>query len=1004
MTNSTAVPLAPALPLLGRAEELMELCRALDGAAEGSGTTVLIRGGQGSGRTRLCTVVLDEAGRRGFLAAAGRAFPLESGIPYAPFCDLLDPLLKGAPPDRITVLTRGSPEFGLLSPLLAPPGAHPPSSSLAGEGADLRNRLLWNLPAFLDRLRGDRPLVLILKDLESADPSSLELLHFLARRVRKMPVALVLTLGSLRGGEESGDSIASLVESAGAVLLEPGPLSQEEVVQGVGEAFGVDREVVRPLASSLHRWTAGNPLFLQATLDYLVSSGRIHREGKSWTGWTAEALSRMDPPASVRQLIRARLEPLSPGAREMADLMVVAGDGVGFHLLRKVSHLAEDSLFGALEELRGRGILRESDEGGEVVYRFLHPVIRDVVYGEVGLARARSLHARVLRGMEELYGNDALRHAGRLAVHILKAGGEVSPARGAEILAAGGDQALESRSNWEAERYYRAALDLLSGPGGRAPARRSLLRRRARALQRLGRFDEARDILEEALEEAAGSGDREGEARALRRLGLGAFWAGEPEAALEYWSRGLAAARGAGSVSLEARMLLASSACLQEMNRHEDAVANAQAALRLGEEAGDDLLRLAAHRSLLLLHIWSGPPGKARDHGAASAALAARIGEPVLEFSVAWAMGVLEGLTGRAAEMREHVNRARTIVDRLGSPLLRLQLAELEIEAAAGCGEWDRAEGLARESVRMARELNQGLALPRLLVAWGLLHLGRGEYDEARSALDEAWEMAGAERKSGWQATHLRILAHAGRAALLSSLGRWEEAIEVGEAGMALADRGGYVAWGFYRILPIIGEASLHLRDLERARRTVDRLRADAERFDHRLGRAWADAGDALIAWLSGDVPRGTKLMAEAARRLEEIESIPDAARLSRQVAGRLAELGDRHGALRELHRVHDILATIGAGPELDKAREQFREVGARPPSRVGARGEGILTAREMEIARLVGERKSNKRIGNELGISPRTVGTHLSNIFKKLGVRTRAELGDEVRDRGLEG
>jgi DNA-binding CsgD family transcriptional regulator/tetratricopeptide (TPR) repeat protein len=1004
LTGSAAVPLAPALPLVGRSEELKVLRRALEGAEEGSGSAVLIRGAVGSGRTRLCTAVRDEAGRRGFLTATGRAFPLESGVPYAPFCDLLDPLLKGASQDRITLLTRGGTEFGLLSPLLAPPGPDSPGSVFAADGPDLRNRLLWNLPDFLDRLRGDRPLLLVLEDLESADPSSLGLLHFLARRIGEMPVVLILTVGFRGAPGEPGDALQSLAESSGAEILEPGPLSAGEVVQAVSDAFGVDPAVVRPFATSLHHWTGGSPLFLRATLDYLVSSGRIHREGEAWTGWTVHALSGMEAPASVRQLVLARLEPLSPGARDLADLVAVAGDRVGFRLLRKVCGLDEEDLFGVLQELRNAGLLAEAEEGGEVTYRFRHPVLRDVIYGEIGLARARSLHGRVARGMEDLHGSDALRHADRLAVHILKAGAEVAPERGAEVLMAAGDQALAGQSNREAAGYYRAALDLLSGQEGGGPARLSLLRRLGRALQRLGRFDEARTLLEEARREASAAGDREGEARALRRLSLGAFWAGEPETALEYWSQGLEAARAAGSVSLEARMLLASSACLQEMSRHEEAVENAEAALRLGEEAGDDLLLLAAHRSLLLLHTWSGPPEKAREHGAASAALVARIGDPVLQFSVEWAMGVLEGLTGRAVEFREHVVRARTIVDRVGSPLLRLQLAELEIESAAGSGEWDRAMDLARESVGMARELNQRLALPRLLVACGLLHLGRGEIEEARACVDEAWEMAGADGKSGWQATHLLILAHAGRAALLSSLGRWDEAIEVGEAGMALADRGGYVAWGFYRILPIITEASLHLRDLERARRTVDRLRTDAERFDHRLGRAWADAGDALIAWLSGDVARGAEQMAEAARRLEEIDSVPDAARLRRQLAGRLAELGDRDAAIRELRRVHDILAGIGAGPELDKARGQFREVGARPPSRSGTRGDGLLTPRELEIARLVGERKSNKKIGKELGISPRTVGTHLSNIFKKLGVGNRAELGDRVRDGELEG
>jgi DNA-binding CsgD family transcriptional regulator len=139
--------------------------------------------------------------------------------------------------------------------------------------------------------------------------------------------------------------------------------------------------------------------------------------------------------------------------------------------------------------------------------------------------------------------------------------------------------------------------------------------------------------------------------------------------------------------------------------------------------------------------------------------------------------------------------------------------------------------------------------------------------------------------------------------------------------------------------------------------------------------------------------------MIRAAESLEAMGLVPDATRLRSQVAGRLAELGDRDAAVRELRRVHDVLASLGAEPELEKARGQFREVGARPPTRTSVRGTGLLTEREAEIARLVGDRKSNKAIGKELGISPRTVGTHLSSIFRKLEADSRARLGDMVRE-----
>jgi DNA-binding CsgD family transcriptional regulator len=93
----------------------------------------------------------------------------------------------------------------------------------------------------------------------------------------------------------------------------------------------------------------------------------------------------------------------------------------------------------------------------------------------------------------------------------------------------------------------------------------------------------------------------------------------------------------------------------------------------------------------------------------------------------------------------------------------------------------------------------------------------------------------------------------------------------------------------------------------------------------------------------------------------------------------------------------------LGAQREIRATREQLRALGARPPAVVTASGAGALSGRETEIARLVAARKSNKEIGTALDISPRTVSTHLSNIFAKLGVTSRGELTDLVRGGGLD-
>jgi DNA-binding CsgD family transcriptional regulator len=139
-----------------------------------------------------------------------------------------------------------------------------------------------------------------------------------------------------------------------------------------------------------------------------------------------------------------------------------------------------------------------------------------------------------------------------------------------------------------------------------------------------------------------------------------------------------------------------------------------------------------------------------------------------------------------------------------------------------------------------------------------------------------------------------------------------------------------------------------------------------------------------------------------AAEQMEAIPFVEHAARLRRKLADALNESGDRDGAVRELRRIHDVFVKLGATRSLDDTREKLRELGSRPPTRATSAGFAGLTGREVDICRLVAERKSNKEIGVALGISPRTVSTHLSNIFEKLEVDSRGALTDLVRAQGL--
>jgi tetratricopeptide (TPR) repeat protein len=236
-------------------------------------------------------------------------------------------------------------------------------------------------------------------------------------------------------------------------------------------------------------------------------------------------------------------------------------------------------------------------------------------------------------------------------------------------------------------------------------------------------------------------------------------------------------------------------------------------------------------------------------------------------------------------------------------------------------------------------------------VVWAaLIYLGRGEIERGKSYVDEAWRLSGADGAEGVPVdVHVVVPAHIGLAAYHLAVGEYRKAIQVAERGIAIADRTGYVLWSIHRLIPICAESYLWLRDLDGAERIGKRLCADAERLGHRMGMAWADACHALVVWLRGDGAAAIDLLRGAAEELEAIPRVPDAARVRRQLAGRLADAGQRDAALRELRHVHEVFSRLGAEPELRKTREQFREIGGRPPSRPSASGAAGLTGRELE-------------------------------------------------------
>src|SRR5687768_10274762 len=995
-------------PLVGRSAELALLSRTIDEAARGAGRSVFITGEGGIGKTRLATAAADRAARQGWTVAVGRAYPVESGVPYALFSDALMPLLRKLDPAALSVLTRGGGgELGYLFPALAT-GSERQRPSGDADPSEIKARLLWNFTQFLGRLAAKQPLLILLENLQWADASSLELFHFIARQLESQRIVLLGTYNEADAEKNSvlRSSEQSLLRLGALTVQKLAPLSAEETDDIVRQMFGVDRAATRRFSLLLYQSTRGNPFFVEETLKYLVESGALAERGGRWMGWEMETLNL---PPTVRDVDKARIERLSPNARTISNLAAVIGTRAPYDTLSGVSRLSEQDIVAALDELLKQRVFSETGRAENICYDFTHPLLQQVIYADLGQARARLLHATVAEALEGYYGAAALDHADELALHFARARSQALARKAVTYLSAAGRTALEKYANREAADYLTAALEHLDQGGVAEIPRKEILTNLARARQRLGEYEVAMKLWNRARNEAIQAGEKSELAGIEHRMGLACYWSGNYAEAIDHYDAGLAAAISPRDAALSVRLRLGKGICLQDVGRLSEAQAEVEAALADATASGVDNAALLArvHRALLLLYAWTGPLDLARTHGHQSLSYAKAADQYMLEWTAHWGLALLGGVAGNAPEVVEHLDESDRLAEQMRSPLLPLWSAELWVQYHSGTGDWDRAQEISERAISQARRLNHRTLLPRLYVWSGLIYLGRGQKEKAKEYFDLAWKLAGGDKPAGDGNRALDVPsivpAHLGMSSYHLVNGDRREAIRIAEAGLEIADRTGYVVWALQWLLPAVCEAAMEASDFKRAARHSERMRRDAERAKHRLGIAVADGCDGLLAiHRDRDFPRGIALLRSCAAQLDEIPFPPWAARIRHRLGRALLAIGEREEGMRELRKAHDVLARLGSTGALDLTRDDLRGLGVRPPPRSVVTGAAGLTGRELEIARMVATRKSNKEIGGALSISARTVSTHLSNIFLKLSVGSRGELADFVRQNGL--
>jgi ATP/maltotriose-dependent transcriptional regulator MalT len=956
--------------LVGRAEELDAFDGLLGELDRGNPGAVEVMGEPGIGKTRLLRELAARAEALGHLVLAGSASELERDLPFSVFVDALDEYLRGLDPERLAALDdQVRAELAHVFPSL---WALAGNREVAPQHERYRShRAIRDL---LERLAGPRPLVLVLDDVQWADSASVELLGALLRRPPASPVLTAFAMRPHPTPERLPATVARARRDGVLTVIEPRPLGLADAGAFLGPA------VDAATTSSLYETSGGNPFYLQQlarTLDLTTAIG---------TG-AAELSESIQVPPAVAVALAEELALLSGPARLALDGAAVAGDPFEPELAAVAAETSEASMMDAVDELLQLDFIRQTEVPRR--FRFRHPLVRLAVYETTAAGWRLGAHERCA---------DALAARGSAMAaraHHVERSARPGDVGAVAILRAAGEGAARLAPE-SAARWFGGALRLL--PETVPPEERiELLLARADAFAAAGRFAESHEALLEAMAVVP-----EGETTLRTMLTTPCArverYLGRYEQANARLVGALRLLPESPSVeSVELRMELT----LNEFyrSRYEEMRGWATRAASAAEVLGDAVLTAAAAVMCAFADAMNRPIDLARSSRDEAASLVDDLSDDELSIrpdAAGW-LAITEVYLDLYAEADVHASRAlglaRTYVR--GDPLHRLYPVLPRVWYVRG--KLAEASELLDGAIEAARLLGSPPALAGNLFNRSVVAVAVGDLDVALATAEEAFELArdlDVGFVSAWAAVRL--------ANVLLETGQPERAADLllGCAGgeeLALIPGG----WRAY-CLELLTRCWLALDRGGEAEGAATLAQVTAAAIRLPLPTAWAERASGAVALHSGDLANAAERALASARAADEAGA-PIEAALSRTLAGRaLARAGRGEAAVAELQLAAAAFEGCGALRYRNGAERELGKLGHRPHRRTRpgtTHGNGLesLTERELEVTRLVVDRRTNPEIATKLFLSQKTVETHLRNIFHKMDVTSRVELARAV-------
>ena len=775
------------------------------------------------------------------------------------------------------------------------------------------------------------PLLIVGDDVQWIDDASLDVLRFVTRRIAAEPIAMLLSSREVPPGFDDERTTVRTVRglTAGGVRTLVGDRS----LWADAAAF----------AEGLHEATGGNPLAL----------GELLRGGGEQLREAVELGQPLPVNDVIRAAFRERLARLSDRARtallvaaatERRDLAVLA---------RAAAHLGVD--LDAFEEAEREDVI--AIEEGRV--SFQHPIMRSVMYSVASAEERRAAHVALAREIaSESNSDEAPWH--RAAAALLP------------------DERIASELEETALRYGRRsghyaaarALQRAAMLTAEDDARARRLHEAAEAARRAGRGAWARRLLDEAASYARAP-ELQAEVDFTRTI-LGTW----TEATLDSSRRYEELATAHRERDPEYAATVYGYAAAQRVVEGDVADARRQAELAVDAAASEgvsDAARDVAMQALAITQILNGDPAGAETSRRVAREMLGRedlTGREYLTLPLIW----IEDYELASALLEPRLAEARATGN------LRALTASLEVEAnlCFRTGDWQHARAAADESARLAEDSDQTVQLAYSLATLAIVEAAQGR-DEARVHAARA-EAIGAEyglaELEQYVATALGLL----------ELGLGDAAAATVSLGRAAA----YAARAGQRE-PCVHQWMADL--LDAAFLDGDRTRVEAviAELSGHAGRPWAQAVALRGSGMLADSERSDAAFGEAVVWHERTTAPFERGRLHLWWGRRLRRDRRRVQAREQLERALEIFDALGARPWSESARKELAASGARLRTAHDSRDE--LTPQEIQISEMVVAGASNKEIAGTMYLSPKTVETHLSRIYRKLDVRSRQQL-----------